>query len=507
MDIKDSYAALVKLLGPKVLSPFVRMAGKLPVFNKMIDKEYASLAKEIEAALKPYRDRFDTIAEIPDDGIAREEIIEEMEEMRALEEPRWKDGFVSGAVYHGDEEHIGFLNEVYSINSQSNPLHSDLWHSTVKYESEIVSMTARMLGGNTGEDRGPDEQVCGVVTSGGTESILLAMKSYRDQARDKRGIRKPDMVVPSTAHAAFDKAAECFDIKIRHVPVDDDYRADVEATRETITRNTIVVVGSSPSFPHGVIDPIGPLSEISRRRGIGFHTDACLGGFILPWAEKLGYDVPTFDFRLPGVTSMSADTHKFGYALKGTSVVLYRGLDLRHYQYFKTTDWPGGVYFTPTFAGSRPGALSAICWAAMVSIGKDGYIESTRRILDTAKMIKDGIEDIPVLQILGDPLWVIAFGSEELDIYQIMEYMAEKRWNLNGLQNPPSIHICITLRHTQPGVAEKFLDDLRSAVERAMGTRGRKERKTALYGMATTFPDKRLVARGLDLYLDTLYKA
>ena len=176
--------------------------------------------------------------------------------------------------------------------------------------------------------------------------------------------------------------------------------------------------------------------ELARERGIGFHTDACLGGFILPWAEKLGYDIPPFDFRLPGITSMSADTHKFGYALKGTSVVLYRGLDLRHYQYFKNTDWPGGVYFTPTFAGSRPGALSAVCWAAMVSTGEDGYIESTSKILEAAKFIKEGIEDIPELHILGDPLWVIAFSSKELDIYEIMQFMAEKNWNLNGLQNP-----------------------------------------------------------------------
>lgn len=161
----------------------------------------------------------------------------------------------------------------------------------------------------------------------------------------------------------------------------------------------------------------------------------------MPWAEALGYEVPAFDFRLPGVTSMSIDTHKFGYASKGTSVVLYRNHGLRHFQYFKTTEWPGGVYFTPTFAGSRPGALSAACWAAMVSMGKNGYMEATRKILDTAARVKEGIRDIPDLFILGDPLWVIAFGSDNLDIYEVMEYMAERKWSLNGLQKPPCVHM------------------------------------------------------------------
>ena len=304
------------------------------------------------------------------------------------QEDTWKDGFVSGAVYHGDPEHIEFLNKVYAINSQSNPLHADVWPSATKFEAEIVAMTANMLGG-VGQD------ICGTVSSGGTESIMLAMKTYRDQARQEKGITRPEMVVPITAHAAFDKASQYFNIKTLHIPVDETFRADVNAARKAITRNTIVVVGSAPAFPHGTIDPIEELSELARERGIGFHTDACLGGFVLPWAEKLGYPVPPFDFRLPGVTSMSADTHKFGYAAKGTSVVLYRGKALRHYQYYTATDWPGGLYFSPTFAGSRPGALSAACWAAMVSIGAEGYMNATQKILVTAEAIKAAFAKFP----------------------------------------------------------------------------------------------------------------
>ena len=206
-----------------------------------------------------------------------------------------------------------------------------MFASANKFKSEIVAMTGDMLGG-AGQD------VCGTLSSGGTESILLAMKTYRDRAFAEKGITKPEMIAPVTAHAAFDKASQYFNIKMIHIPVDENFRADVNAAKKAINKNTIVIVGSAPSFPHGAIDPIAELSELARQHGIGFHTDACLGGFVLPWAEKLGYPVPPFDFRLPGVTSMSADTHKYGYAAKGTSVILYRGQELRHFQYYTSTE-------------------------------------------------------------------------------------------------------------------------------------------------------------------------
>jgi glutamate/tyrosine decarboxylase-like PLP-dependent enzyme len=314
------------------------------------------------------------------------------------------------------------------------------------------------------------------------------------------------MIVPITAHAAFDKAAQYFNIKIKHIPLDDNFRADLTAARQAITRNTIVIIGSAPSFPHGIMDPIEELSEMARKRGIGFHTDACLGGFVLPWADRLGYEIPPFDFRLPGVTSISADTHKYGYAAKGTSVVLYRGLQLRRYQYFKTTDWPGGLYFSPTFAGSRPGALSAACWAAMLAIGEDGYSAATGKILETAEKIKKGIQQIPELHILGDPLWVIAFGSENLDIYRIMDYMTAKKWSLNGLHKPSCLHICVTLRHTQTGVAERFLDDLNAAVTEVKQNPRAEGGMAPVYGLAATLPLRSVVGDLLERYMDALYK-
>ena len=460
-----------------------------------------------EASIKSYRQRFETYRRIPAKGRSRDAILAEMEAMRALEAARWGAGYASGAVYHGDDAHIDFLSKVYAIHSQSNPLHADLWPSAVKFESEIVAMTAAMLGADrAGAAPGAADEICGTVSSGGTESILLAMKAYRDRARDKQGVTKPEMIVPTTAHAAFHKAAQYFNIDLIQVPVDRNFGADVAATAEAVTANTIVIVGSAPQFPHGVVDPIEELSELARSRGIGFHTDACLGGFLLPWAEKLGYHVPPFDFRLPGVTSMSADTHKYGYAAKGTSVVLYRGHELRHYQYFTTTDWPGGLYCSPSFAGSRPGALSAACWAAMVSIGEEGYLESARRILETAAKIRQGVAHIPELRLFGDSLFVVAFGSDELDIYKVMDAMTERGWSLNGLHKPACLHLCTTLRHTQPGVAERLIDDLKASVAYVKEHPRWEGSMAPIYGMANTIPDRGLVAGALREHMDGWYR-
>ena len=492
------------LMPPRLIAALEKRLKNIPVVQEQIQKEYDRLFEGVEASLKPYQDDFPTFSRIPQVGRTKETILTEMESLYDLESSRWEDGFVSGAVYHGDEEHIDFLNRVYAINSQSNPLHFDLWPSTTKFEAEIVSMTANMLGAEAVEK--PEEAICGTVSSGGTESIMLAMKTYRDWARDKRRIKKPEMIVPVTAHAAFDKASQYFGVKLIQIPVDSCFRADVKAAKKAISRNTIVIVGSAPAFPHGVIDPIEELSELARGRGIGFHTDACLGGFVLPWAEKLGYKVPPFDFRLPGVTSMSADTHKFGYAAKGTSAVLYRGSELRRYQYFTATEWPGGLYFSPTFAGSRPGALSSACWAAMISMGEQGYLDATQKILETSDEIKRGIAAIPELKILGEPLFVIAFASDTVDIYRVMDYMTERHWSLNGLHKPPAVHICVTLRHTQPGTAERFIGDLKSAVSHVQANPDAEGGMAPVYGMAGTIPLRGLVADMLKTYLDLLFK-
>jgi len=468
----------------------------------MTGSEWDPVIDGLEGAVRPYRDDFPTFTQLPPQARPRDEILAEMRAMNDVERPAWHDGFASGAVYNGDDSHVEFLNEVYALTSQANPLHVDLWPSVIKFEAEIAAMTAAMLGGGTDGT----EDVCGAVSSGGTESILLAMRTYRDRARVERGITEPQIICPTTAHAAFHKASQYFNIELVAVPVGADFRADIDATRAAITDRTIAIVGSSPCFPQGVIDPIEELSELAREHGIGFHTDACLGGFVLPWAEKLGYPIPPFDFRLPGVTSMSADTHKFGYAAKGTSVVLYRDPDLRRYQWYRTADWTGGLYYSPTFAGSRPGALSAECWAAMLAMGEDGYLAATKAILETAAEIKTGIASVPELRILGDPLWVIAFACDTLDVYRIQDVMTEKGWRLNGLQLPASVHLCVTLRHTQPGVAARFVDDLRTSVAEVAAQPGAAGTMAPVYGMAGTVETRGSVETLLERYVDLLYR-
>jgi glutamate/tyrosine decarboxylase-like PLP-dependent enzyme len=498
---------LLNRVPPRLLEAAERYLKSVPLVRERLNKETDALLSDLEGDLKPYRGSVPGFEQLPKQGRSHEEVLALLHALEQKEEPRWREGLVSGAVYNGNEEHIEFLNRVYALQSQSNPLHADLWPSATKFEAEVVAMTANMLGAEAANAGKPAEaHICGSMSSGGTESIMLAMKTYRDWAREELGITRPEMVAPGSAHPAFDKAAHYFGIKLVKVPVGKDYRADVRAMRKALTRNTIVLIGSAPSFPHGVIDPIEELSELARKKGIGFHTDACLGGFVLPWARKLGYDVPRFDFSLPGVTSMSADTHKFGYAAKGSSVVLYRGTALRAHQYFTATEWPGGIYFSPTFSGSRPGALIATAWAALVSTGEQGYLDASKRILETADTIKSGIRSIPELHVLGEPLFVIAFGSENLDIFKVMERMGARGWSLNGLHKPAAVHLCVTLRHAEPGVAQRFLEDLRAAVEHVKAHPSEKGTMAPVYGMAATVPFRGVLSDLLKKYMDLLYK-
>ncbi len=506
MNLDDLMTKGLTRLNPKLAARSEKYLRRIPAVRARLDREYDRIMAGIEGSLKPYRGRVPAFSAIPRHGRAREEILSEMRDLSAGERPTWHEGRVSGGVYQGDDAHVEFLNDVYAANSQVNPLHADLWPSATKYEAEIVAMTASMLGAEAARAFEPKREVCGTVTSGGTESILMAMKTYRDWARETKRIRRPQVVAPTTAHVAFDKAAHYFGIKLVRVPVGRDLRADVARMRAAITGDTVAMVGSAPAFPHGTIDPIEALSETAREHGLGFHTDACLGGFILPWARKLGYPVPAFDFALPGVTSMSADTHKFGYAAKGTSVVLYRGTELRSFQYFASTEWPGGFYFSPTMAGSRPGGLSAACWAAMVSTGEEGYLNATRRIIEAAAAIRAGVAKIPGVRVMGDGLFVVAMTTHPVDPYRVMDMMTKRGWHLIGLQKPPGFHICVTLRQAEPGVADRFVQDLRDAVAEARETKPTAEGMAPVYGMAATIPFRGMVSDMLKRYMDLLYK-
>ena len=477
---------------------------KIPAVQKEIEKQTNDLMEELDKTIRPYDGRYQKHVELPSKGVSYDEIRKQMREIVEEESQRWGGGYCSGTVYHGYQEHIDFMNEVYNINSQTNPLHSDLFPSIAKYEAEIVSMTANMLGAKECAD-----QVCGAVTSGGTESILMAIKTYRDYARKEKGITKPEMIIPITAHVAFNKAAEYLKIKLRRIPVDKNFQVDVKKLEKAINSNTIVIVGSAPQFPQGVVDSIPTLSKLAIKYNVGLHVDSCLGGFILPWIKKLGYNVPTFDFSLDGVTSISADTHKYGFAPKGTSVVLYRTEKLRSYQYFTYTEWPGGIYFSPTMAGSRSGALSAACWASLVSIGEEGFMNIAKNIMTAANTIKKGIDAIPELKILGEPFYNISFTTtnSEHNIFEILDFMGERHWNLNGLIRPNCIHICLTNAQTKEGVAERFVEDLKEAVEKVKNNKEKKSGGMApVYGLASSMPLRGSVSTLLKKYMDALYR-
>ncbi|KAH7280349.1 hypothetical protein KP509_37G062900 [Ceratopteris richardii] len=396
--------------------------------------------------------------------------------------------------------------------AHTNPLHPDLFPSIAKFEAEVIAITASLLGA---KNTYLGNQICGNMTSGGTESILMAVKSTRDYMRSTKGITKPEMIIPESAHSAYDKAAQYFNIKLWRVPVDGDFRADVKSIKRFVNHNTIMIVGSAPGFPHGIIDPIEDLAALALNRKICFHVDLCLGGFVLPFARRLGYPIPAFDFTVSGVTSISVDIHKYGLGPKGTSVVLYRNHQIRRvnfkshlYSYFQNhqfvavTEWSGGLYISPSMAGSRSGALVAGAWASLVSIGMDGYLGAVQKVMQASEKLKKGISNIADLYVIGKPqMTIVAFASYTVDIYKVNDAMASKGWSLNALHKPNSLHICVTLQHVD--MIEKFLEDLAVAVKTVKENPGDFEDGMApIYGAAAKMPDRGLVKELLIAYMD-----
>ena len=351
----------------------------------------------------------------------------------------------------------------------------------------------------------------GITTSGGTESILMACLAARNKAYAERGVTEPEIVVPSTVHAAFDKAGHYFGIKIHHVAVDPiTLKVNLKLVNRLINYNTILIVGSAPNFPHGIIDDIAGLSKLAVRHKVPLHVDACLGSFLVPYLEKAGFDTEPFDFRVKGVTSISCDTHKYGFAPKGNSVLLFRTKKMRQYGYFITATWPGGVYASPTLAGSRAGSLIAGTWAALMKMGDSGYTDSCRAIVGCAKSIEAGIRERfhPDLYIMGEPIVsVVAFSSNTLNIYEVADEMNALGWHLNALQDPPAIHIACTKPTTV--AVEKFLSDLEGALQSVkLKGDGQKAKgdTAALYGVAGSLPNKSVINSMAAGFIDTLYK-
>jgi sphinganine-1-phosphate aldolase len=456
--------------------------------------------------MHPYSRIFKVYSELPETGRDEEEVLDEIAHMSEAENKKWQGGQCSGTMYHGGMEHYAFLNKVFSMYSYVNLLQRDLCPSGTKFEAEVLAMIGKMLHGEEVSRVNPNDEECGAVTSGGSESIYNAMYVYREWGRDVKGITAPEVVAPETIHPAHVKAAHYLGMKVIRVPVNTDFEADVDAMRVQITPNTVALAGSAGSYPHGVVDPISKLSDIALEYQIGLHVDGCLGGFILPWIEKLGYDVPVFDFRLPGVTSISCDTHKYGYSLKGTSSINFRSRDLRRYMFYAQEDWAGGVYASPTVQGSRSAGLSAAMWAAMVCMGEAGYLKAARAIMDTADKIREGIAGIPELHIMGKSTFLISLTSDAVNPYFVNDYLAMKGWRMNGCQNPPGFHFCITLPQTQPGIADEFVKDLAEGVEFAKHPPYEVPKTGFLYGLGVTSDGREILRQGLKGYIEASYE-
>lgn len=456
----------------------------------------------------PYRSRYEVHDHIPARGLPREQVLHELRTMSAEEDRLGDAGRCSGSIYSGDHEHYHFMAEAYETFAHSNVLQRDMYPSANKLEGEIVAMTLDMLGADAVAEHHPGQEPCGVLTSGGSESLISAVYAYREWAREERGVTEPQMIMPRTAHVALDKGAHYFGVEVLHAPTGPDGLVDVDWVRDHITDRTILLVGSAGSYPYGLIDPIEALAEIADAHGIGMHVDGCLGGFLLPWGRELGYAIPAFDFSVPGVTSISADTHKYGYALKGTSVLVYRDKNLRKHQYFTAPDWPGGLYLSPGISGSRSGGLIAATWSAMVTIGRQGYLATAADIFATAARLRATVASIPELEVIGDPTFLIAFKADprlldEMAVFHVNDALIERGWRMNALHLPPALHFCVTRPNTQPGVAEAFDTDLRAAVEYAKRPAQPTPRSGALYGFGGT-PEGTatldgLLTAGLDL--------
>ena len=437
---------------------------------------------------------------MPEVGLPAPDILGQLDASKA-HDPNYKDGRVWSLVYYLNEEHSDFIKDAYHRFACENGLNPTAFKSLKKFETDVISATADILHGT--------QDVCGVVTSGGTESCLMAVKTYRDMARDKRRVKRPEMIMAESAHVAWFKASEYFGVKIRLVPLLDDFSPDLRKLKRMINRNTVMILGSAPEYPHGTIDPIAAMGEIAQKHKIPLHVDACVGGFILPFMEMNGEDLPLWDYRVPGVTSISADIHKYGYAAKGASTITYRNLDYLRYQMFVYENWPGGVFASSALLGTRPGGAYAAAWGVLQYFGKEGYRQLARDTLEAVSRMKAGVAEIPELEVMGNPqgpLFAYKSIDPELNIYAVGDQMDAMGWQVNRNQHPPGLHAMVTAQHLK--VVDQYLADLRQSVDvvKANPELG-KEGGAATYGMLAYVPLRGMVKKKvLDMYSQQ-YKA
>ncbi len=366
----------------------------------------------------------------------------------------WKRGRLPLYVYWRDDELFEVARDAASEFYAENGLGKRAFPSAQKLEREVVDLVLGLMHA--------DEAAAGNFTSGGTESVFLAVKTARDHARKNRsGVDHPNIVLPQTAHPAFDKAAHYLDVKSVRVPIRADFRADVAAMERAVDDQTILMAGSAPAYPHGVFDPIEDLADLATRMDLWMHVDACVGGMLSPFVRRLGYDVPEFDFAVDGVSSISVDLHKYGFSAKGASTLLFRNAKLQECLGFQFSNWPRGDYATDTFLGTRPAGPVASAWAVMNYLGEEGYLGIARTTMETKARFAEAIAALPGLQVLEpNDLSFLLYNSTDpgLNIDAVAEGLAARGWFVGRSVEPSAIHLMFNPVHA--GIVDEYIDDL-----------------------------------------------
>ena len=393
---------------------------------------------------------------IPKTGITEKDLFEYMENSMHSDID-WRSGKTFGAVYYPGDKYSKAISNAYIKYMHENAFDPQLFSSILTMENELVQQTASLFSSN--------QKLFGNLTSGGTESIFLSVLSARNWSNKQKTIKNPEVILSSSAHPAFLKAMNFLRIKPVIVPTKKDFNLSLNGFKEAINQNTILLVASAPAYPTGMIDPISELSNLALENKLLLHVDACIGGFLLSYLKKCNYNIPLFDFNLDGVSSLSVDLHKYAYAPKGSSVLLYRNDELRKQQFSVYPNWEGGIYGSTSFLGTKPGGIVAASWFALNHIGENGYIELTQKTMSATKVIYDFIQNSEHLSLIGNPIMsLIAFHSEKYDIYHIADELSNLGWYIGRLQNPRGIHLVVSQIHAD-GAAENFIADLQSVLK------------------------------------------
>jgi glutamate/tyrosine decarboxylase-like PLP-dependent enzyme len=373
----------------------------------------------------------------------------------------WRDGRTALHVYYPGDDVLNVAREAYGMFMMENALAPLAFPSLAEMERELVGAAVALFKGSS--------NACGSLTSGGTESIFLALKAARDWTRASRpDVEEPfEIVLPRTAHPAFDKAAQYLGITAIRIPTTSSYDIDIERLFDAVGSHTIMMVASAPNFPYGAVDPISEIAKLALEQDLWLHVDACVGGFLAPFAKKLGHFIPDFDFSVPGVRSLSADLHKYGYAAKGASLVLFAHRDYSRFQGTEFSNWPKGKYYTPTMLGTRPGGATAAAWAVMHYLAEEGYLRLTARVMNVWKAYVTRVQHIPELALVGAPhLAILSFTSaaEEVDIFAVANELAERGWYMSKLAEPVGIHQIINLAHEN--IVDRYFEEVESAIRK-----------------------------------------